>query len=307
MNLILVESWKIQGTLACKFSRDIWSLTSYCVFVSDEWHWSQRMLKTYGMLTISSILEMPSVHPQSGNAIIFSNLCVTLKWHKLLWHKSLCFCASTTFVAQKSLLVISQDFSHFLTFTFLCFLFTNIYQLLIIDWYNATFSEFSVVYLIRCSYVQSGCCSVLLDTECPTIPFPISNRIYRSKSRFSFFTLDTLAGLSPIFLHERYVCPASCYRQCLRHVPITPSCVPCRKVQTESATGSSSSNRVRTTLTIQAEDMDFDTHAAVLRIKGRNVEENQYVKVGPAAQTDGTLCWCCCYILEWTECANEEL
>ncbi|KAF0295775.1 Protein pelota [Amphibalanus amphitrite] len=53
-----------------------------------------------------------------------------------------------------------------------------------------------------------------------------------------------------------------------------------RKVQTESATGSSSSNRVRTTLTIQAEDMDFDTHAAVLRIKGRNVEENQYVKMG---------------------------
>lgn len=53
-----------------------------------------------------------------------------------------------------------------------------------------------------------------------------------------------------------------------------------RKVQTESATGSSSSNRVRTTLTIQAEDMDFDTHAAVLRIKGRNIEENQYVKMG---------------------------
>ena len=55
------------------------------------------------------------------------------------------------------------------------------------------------------------------------IHFPISNRIYCSKSQSSFFTL---AGLSPIFLHERYVCPASCYRQCLRHVPITPSCVP---------------------------------------------------------------------------------
>ncbi|XP_037090933.1 LOW QUALITY PROTEIN: protein pelota-like [Pollicipes pollicipes] len=53
-----------------------------------------------------------------------------------------------------------------------------------------------------------------------------------------------------------------------------------RKVQTESATGSSSSNRVRTTLTIQAEDTDFDTHGAVLRVKGRNVEENQYVKMG---------------------------
>jgi len=53
-----------------------------------------------------------------------------------------------------------------------------------------------------------------------------------------------------------------------------------RKVQTESATGSSSSSRVRTMLSIQAEDMDFDTHAAVLRVKGRNVEENQFVKMG---------------------------
>ena len=67
---------------------------------------------------------------------------------------------------------------------------------------------------------------------------------------------------------------------------------PTRKVQTESATGSSSSNRVRTTLTIQAEDMDFDTHAAVLRIKGRNVEENQYVKVGrPRREPMGCSAW----------------
>jgi len=52
-----------------------------------------------------------------------------------------------------------------------------------------------------------------------------------------------------------------------------------RKVQTESATGSSTSNRVRTTLTIQVESVDFDTQACVLRLKGRNVTENQYVKV----------------------------
>lgn len=52
-----------------------------------------------------------------------------------------------------------------------------------------------------------------------------------------------------------------------------------RKVQTESATGSSSSNRVRTVLTIRVETIDFDTQACVLRLKGRNVEENQYVKV----------------------------
>lgn len=53
-----------------------------------------------------------------------------------------------------------------------------------------------------------------------------------------------------------------------------------RKVQNESATGSSTSHRVRTVLTIKVETIDFDTQACVLRLKGRNVEENQYVKMG---------------------------
>ncbi|XP_068629462.1 protein pelota [Battus philenor] len=53
-----------------------------------------------------------------------------------------------------------------------------------------------------------------------------------------------------------------------------------RKVQTESSTGSSTSNRVRTTLTIRVESIDFDTQACVLRLKGRNIVENQYVKMG---------------------------
>lgn len=52
-----------------------------------------------------------------------------------------------------------------------------------------------------------------------------------------------------------------------------------RKVQSETATGSSTSNRVRTTLTISVENIDFDTQACVLRVKGRNISENQYVKV----------------------------
>lgn len=52
-----------------------------------------------------------------------------------------------------------------------------------------------------------------------------------------------------------------------------------RKVQNETATGSSSSSRVRTTLKISVESIDFDTQACVLRLKGRNIEENQYVKV----------------------------
>jgi len=53
-----------------------------------------------------------------------------------------------------------------------------------------------------------------------------------------------------------------------------------RKVQTESATGSTSAQKVRTTLTISVEDVDFDTAACMLRVKGRNIQENQYVKMG---------------------------
>ncbi|XP_064620588.1 protein pelota-like [Lineus longissimus] len=53
-----------------------------------------------------------------------------------------------------------------------------------------------------------------------------------------------------------------------------------RKVTTESATGSTASNKVRTTLTVTVEGIDFDTQACMLRVKGRNIEENQYVKMG---------------------------
>ncbi|XP_030019273.1 protein pelota homolog [Sphaeramia orbicularis] len=53
-----------------------------------------------------------------------------------------------------------------------------------------------------------------------------------------------------------------------------------RKVQTESNTGSVGSSRVRTTLTICVETIDFDSQACQLRVKGTNLEENQYVKMG---------------------------
>uniref|UniRef100_A0A8C6UR13 Protein pelota homolog n=1 Tax=Neogobius melanostomus TaxID=47308 RepID=A0A8C6UR13_9GOBI len=52
-----------------------------------------------------------------------------------------------------------------------------------------------------------------------------------------------------------------------------------RKVQTESTTGSVGSSRVRTTLTLCVETIDFDSQACRLRVKGTNIEENQYVKV----------------------------
>jgi len=53
-----------------------------------------------------------------------------------------------------------------------------------------------------------------------------------------------------------------------------------RKVTTESNTGSRTSDRVRTILTVQVENIDFDTQACMLRLKGRNIEENQHVKMG---------------------------
>lgn len=47
----------------------------------------------------------------------------------------------------------------------------------------------------------------------------------------------------------------------------------------ESATGSSTATKVRTVLTLSVEGVEFDTMACTVRIKGRNIQENQYVKV----------------------------
>ncbi|KAL1915550.1 uncharacterized protein VTP21DRAFT_6674 [Calcarisporiella thermophila] len=53
-----------------------------------------------------------------------------------------------------------------------------------------------------------------------------------------------------------------------------------RRVQSESSTGSVNSQRIRLTLTISVEEIDFDAQSRLLRINGRNVVENQYVKLG---------------------------
>lgn len=42
---------------------------------------------------------------------------------------------------------------------------------------------------------------------------------------------------------------------------------------------------MRTKLTITVENIDFDTQACALRLKGRNIEENQYVKVRMSIQS----------------------
>lgn len=54
-----------------------------------------------------------------------------------------------------------------------------------------------------------------------------------------------------------------------------------RKVQQSSSTGSVKNERVRLTLTIAVENIDFEAEAGVLRLKGTNVSESQHVKVGP--------------------------
>ncbi len=53
-----------------------------------------------------------------------------------------------------------------------------------------------------------------------------------------------------------------------------------RKVTTEGSTGSTKSNKIRLTLTVTVESIDFDTQACKLRVKGRNIEENEHVKLG---------------------------
>lgn len=59
-----------------------------------------------------------------------------------------------------------------------------------------------------------------------------------------------------------------------------------RKVRHESATGSTESERMRISLTIQVVDVDFDSLASALRVKGKVVSENKHVKVGAYHTTE---------------------
>ncbi|CAN0230170.1 unnamed protein product, partial [Ectocarpus sp. 13 AM-2016] len=51
-------------------------------------------------------------------------------------------------------------------------------------------------------------------------------------------------------------------------------------VVNESSTGSTTSKRVRLSLTIAVERVDFDSDSCLLRLSGRNSEENPHVKIG---------------------------
>ena len=53
-----------------------------------------------------------------------------------------------------------------------------------------------------------------------------------------------------------------------------------RKVSSETSTGTVSSERLQISLTIQVETLDFDASIPLLRLKGKNIVENEHVKMG---------------------------
>lgn len=57
-------------------------------------------------------------------------------------------------------------------------------------------------------------------------------------------------------------------------------CTTLRKVINTSSTGSTTSNKVRTNLTIRVTKVDFDPESLQVRISGPNVEESKHVKMG---------------------------
>lgn len=58
------------------------------------------------------------------------------------------------------------------------------------------------------------------------------------------------------------------------------SAVTARKVQRESSSGERDVERVKLKLEIEVEAIDYDNVGAVLRIRGKNVVENEHVKIG---------------------------
>jgi protein pelota len=57
-------------------------------------------------------------------------------------------------------------------------------------------------------------------------------------------------------------------------------CTTLRKVINTSSTGSTTSNKVRTSITIKVNKVDFDPDSLQVRISGPNVEESKFVKLG---------------------------
>ncbi|KAJ4955590.1 hypothetical protein NE237_012373 [Protea cynaroides] len=66
----------------------------------------------------------------------------------------------------------------------------------------------------------------------------------------------------------------------LMSVGDTVMAVTVRKVLRETASGGRDAERVKLKLEVQVETLDFDKEGSVLRIRGKNVLENEYVKIG---------------------------
>jgi len=60
----------------------------------------------------------------------------------------------------------------------------------------------------------------------------------------------------------------------------TVRCTTLRKVVSTSTTGSTTSSKIRTNLTIQVSKVDFDPEAMTVRISGPTVEESKFVRLG---------------------------
>lgn len=52
------------------------------------------------------------------------------------------------------------------------------------------------------------------------------------------------------------------------------------KVQKESSTGSTTTNKVKIKLTLSLETIDFDPATCTVRVKGKNTQENEFIKMG---------------------------
>uniref|UniRef100_A0A6U2Y014 Protein pelota homolog n=2 Tax=Lotharella globosa TaxID=91324 RepID=A0A6U2Y014_9EUKA len=53
-----------------------------------------------------------------------------------------------------------------------------------------------------------------------------------------------------------------------------------RNVKTTGPTGSVKSEKVKVVVTVEVSSVDFDTKSSEIRISGRNIEENKYIKMG---------------------------
>eukprot|EP00249_Psilotum_nudum_P016611 c25905_g1_i1 orf=230-1366(+) len=58
------------------------------------------------------------------------------------------------------------------------------------------------------------------------------------------------------------------------------SAVTVRKIQRETSSGAREAERVRTKLEVEVEAIEFDNVASALRIRGKNISENEHVKLG---------------------------